>query len=182
MTPVLTTFASGSGWGYRITQSGQPWVEQPYDPSTPGLAPWPTEAQAHAAGLAVLQQLAPDAPTAKVVMTTLTVDDPHKASSLLDLVAKEATTLRGAVLDADVEIQGQDGKPLPITRAFRMPLLASDGREDLILASFANGKAKVRIPCDQSGTWKITESGINQRLEPSERLAFAGFTIFVGRA
>lgn len=162
--------------GRHLGQGEYP-VEGPYPASSTTEAP-PTPAHVWGGQGWVLP--AEPAPVGAVVVTAMAVDAAHAVTTGIELPKGEVTTRRGAILEADVEIQA-GGQVLPVTRVFRMPIIASDGREEILLAPFVAGKAKLQIPCDASGIWRVTEAAINRDLGATERLTFAGFTIYVGR-
>lgn len=57
-TPVLTTFRTAGGWGYRIGDpDGKPRIYQPYIPVLEERIPFRTEKEAHAVGSLVLRRL-----------------------------------------------------------------------------------------------------------------------------
>lgn len=68
---------------------------------------------------------------------------------------------------------------LPVTQTLRMPFVARDGRERILLAPFEDGVATITTTVRESGCWQITEATINQDLPPEGQMQFAGLCIFV---
>jgi hypothetical protein len=68
---------------------------------------------------------------------------------------------------------------IPVTKSFRLPIKASDGRELVTLLSLVNGEFNHSFKFEQSGVWFINSSSINSRLPREEHMSFNGLEIFV---
>lgn len=116
-------------------------------------------------------------PKPAIVITSVTSDKPQQ--SIIDGVSV-ATVPQGAVLTVAAELRtSAGGAVLARSDVFRMPLIASDGRERVILATMQDGLLSVVVPLRESGVWAITEEGINRAIAPDQRMQFAGLQIFV---
>lgn len=112
----------------------------------------------------------------RIVITQIVSSDPD---AVVDLEAGEVTCAEGALVAATAELRMPDGSPLPLSAAFRMPLIARDGRERILRAQFSNGVAEIAATLPDSGCWRVTESTINQDLPAEQHMEFAGLTVFV---
>lgn len=115
-------------------------------------------------------------PRPRIVITQIVCDDPD---AVVDLDAGDVTCAAGAIVAATAELRMPDGSPLPLSAAFRMPLVARDGRERILRAQFVGGVAEIAATLPDSGCWRVTESTINQDLPEEHRMEFAGLTVFV---
>lgn len=116
----------------------------------------------------------PPEPAMHLEITALTSSDPQA-----QIESGEVTCAAGATVSATVEIRTPDGTLIPVTVSFRMPIVARDGRERILLASFVDGVATVQAALPESGVWLITEAQINAGLPAENRMKFSGLSIYV---
>lgn len=112
------------------------------------------------------------APVPEVVIVGISADSP---AAVID--GNEVTAPVGSVVTCTVEMR-VGGSIVPISESFRMPVVASDGRERLSLATFTAGTAAIRFAVRESGMWHVTEDEINKRLPADRHMKFAGVTIY----
>jgi hypothetical protein len=112
----------------------------------------------------------------RIVITQIVCSDPEAA---VDLDAGEVTCAEGAIVAATAELRMPDGSLLPLSAAFRMPLVARDGRERILRAQFVGGVAEIAATLPDSGCWRVTEETINQDLPVEQRMDFGGLDIYV---
>lgn len=113
-------------------------------------------------------------PAMHLAITALTCTDPQAL-----IQSGEVTCAAGATVSATVEIRTPDGTLIPVTVSFRMPIVARDGRERILLASFVDGVATVQAALPESGVWLITEAQINAGLPVENRMRFDGLVLYV---
>lgn len=82
----------------------------------------------------------------------------------------------GSTISVKAEIR-MNGSIVPLNDYFRMPLIASDGRERIVLANFINGKASISSTLNEGGFWSITEESINKGVPESNQFSFSGLSI-----
>lgn len=113
-------------------------------------------------------------PTVRLTSATLTPND----DNVLTEFFKELTVRVGTVVAYEAEIVDPAGNIIPVTDSFRLPLVSSDGRERITLASFVDGKATIPITFKESGVWSLTQEEINKRLPANIRFNFDGMTVY----
>lgn len=111
----------------------------------------------------------------RLVITNLTTDD---AEAIIG--PAEITVHAGAHITTTVEMRTPDGAAvLPLHDTFRLPIVARDGRERVLLASFTAGVASIQGQFSESGVWNVSEAQINADLPPEQHMAFGGLRIYV---
>jgi len=128
----------------------------------------------------VITSVAPpvaDAPKPDLVVNSLTCSDPTAI-----IQPGDVTCSVGSTVTANAELRAPDGSIIPLTATFRMPLIARDGRERVILARMENGVATISIALPESGVWVISEETINSGLPPEMQMRFARHEIYVVQA
>lgn len=117
-------------------------------------------------------------PTLKI--TAISADGPRAASAVIAADFSEATCPAGTTLTVSVSlVDAAAGAVIPLTGAFRMPLIASDGRERIVAASMADGVASIAVPLAESGVWGVTQDDINRDLPITQHMAFSGIKVYV---
>lgn len=116
-------------------------------------------------------------PRPSVVITGVTCSDPNAA-----IQPRDVTCLVGSNLSVAVELRDAGGVAVSITTAFRMPLVARDGRERILLAQFVDGIAIISTILSESGCWRISEETINSGLPDTQQMRFDGLEIYVVQA
>lgn len=109
-----------------------------------------------------------------VVITGVTCSD---AAAVIQ--PGDVTCPVGSVLTVEAELQDAANNLVPINAAFRMPLVARDGRERILLAQFADGAATIATTLSESGCWRISEDTINSGLPAAQQMRFGGLEIYV---
>lgn len=122
--------------------------------------------------LSTLTPAAPQ-PTVEIVITNVTTDNPGAIIQPGDVTVPVGTTVT-----VTAELRGPDGAVLPVDAMFRMPFVARDGRERILLAQFVQGVASIGTTMAESGCWQITEATINRDLPPEQHMRFAGLSIY----
>lgn len=122
----------------------------------------------------LISPVVPDEPVMALAITALTSSDPGAV-----IESGEVTCAAGATVSATVEIRTPEGVLIPVTVSFRMPIVARDGRERILLASFVDGVATVQAALPESGVWLITEAQINAGLPVENRMRFDGLVLYV---
>lgn len=112
----------------------------------------------------------------EVVITSITSDDPNMVLGGLSVVDINV----GSNLSVVAEIQ-IDGKVIPLSKVFRMPMKAvgSPYNDRLIRVEFIDGIATFTVALPSSRHWSITEGLINESLSPEEKLKFDGLDVYV---
>lgn len=131
---------------------------------------------------AVVTEIAPPPAAAYPVLsiTGIVADSAHAAQTVVSADLDDVTCPVGTVLTVTAELRAPGGGPvIPITEAFRMPLRARDGREEVLLARMDAGIVTITAPMDQSGVWRVTDQTINESLPPAMQMAFGGLTLYV---
>lgn len=114
-------------------------------------------------------------PRPLIVITDIVCDDQNAA-----IQPGDVTCAAGSSVAVTAELRDPSGSgTLPVSAAFRMPLVARDGRERYLLAAFADGVATIATTLAESGCWQIEESTINRDLPDEQHMSFAGLRIFV---
>lgn len=111
----------------------------------------------------------------RIAVTSLSCD---QVGSFVD--GNKVSCLEGAVVTAVAELHYPDDNLVPLTALFHMPMIARDGREYVVRASFVNGVATISATMRESGYWQITEAAINSGLPEEMAMAFSGIDIIVG--
>lgn len=88
-----------------------------------------------------------------------------------EITCKIATTI---TVIAEIK---KNGNTIPLNDYFKMPLIASDGRERIVLAKFVNGIANISSTLNESGLWYITEDAINKGVLEENKFSFKGLKI-----
>ena len=120
--------------------------------------------------------ISPPKPTTfEFVVTALSTNDPTAIikENLTGVLCKE-----GSTVSITIEAQA-DGALIPLTDYFRTPIVASDGREQIILTQFANGICQAEYKVPESGFWSITQANINKNTDNSIIFLFKGLNIDV---
>lgn len=182
--------------GYEILQDGRPWIHQPFDPSQPGMLPYPTPEAAEEAAKAKIAELAavvaPATRPTLVLTSTLAIDSSHAAASKVELDKHEITMPQGASLVDDPtngigKLVDAQGHVIPVDATFRLPLQPTDalgafqGQADYVDAELKKGILHSSWTPEFSGRYVITEATINAGLPEAAKMAFAGLTIYVKR-
>lgn len=110
----------------------------------------------------------------RIVITQIVSSDPDALITLSDV-----TISIGESVAVTVELRDPDDSLIPLTAAFRMPLVARDGRERIVLARFVDGVAEIAATLPDSGCWQVTEAKINHDLPSDQHMGFAGLDIYV---
>lgn len=113
-----------------------------------------------------------------MVITAITADAGHAAQTVIKPGLGDVTCPVGTVLTVTSELRSPSGL-VPLTDTFRMPLLARDGRELMLLASLVSGVATITVPLRDSGAWQVTEESINSGLPEAMHMHFSGITAYV---
>lgn len=117
----------------------------------------------------------------ELAITQITADAEHQVHTVVHGMA-EVTCPAGTELTFIAELRGPDGKVLPLTDRFRMPVRSRDGRERVVLADMADGIVTIRVPLRESGVWSTTEAAVNSALPAGFQMQFAGVTVFAVEA
>lgn len=91
----------------------------------------------------------------------------------------DVTVPVGTTVTVSVELRAPDDSVLPLDAMFRMPLVARDGRERILLAQFVAGVADIGTTLTESGCWQIQEQTVNRDLPAEQHMRFDGLAIFV---
>lgn len=116
-------------------------------------------------------------PRPDLVVTALTCSDPAAI-----IQPGDVTCAVGSTVTATAELRAPDGSIIPLTAAFRMPMIARDGRERVIMARLENGVATISTALPESGVWVTSEETINSGLPPEMQMRFARHEIYVVQA
>ena len=96
-----------------------------------------------------------------------------------DALLGEITVPAGTAITVETEVQ-VEGQVVPAyAGAFRVPVVASDGREKVLGATIVAGVAAITWTPRDSGIWAITQARLNRDLPTEQRLQFSGLRIFV---
>ena len=128
-------------------------------------------------GIAPISFYAP-AQRPRLVITGICADDTNAASTTITPENNDVTCPAGTVLNISAQLQ-IGGEPLHVTTTFRMPIVARDGREKVLLVALEDGAGNFNAQMRESGVWEITESITNQALPLAEQMDFSGITIYV---
>lgn len=132
-------------------------------------------------GIAPASPYAP-VPRPRLVLTAIGADAAHADAISVTAALDDVTCPAGTLLAVAAELQDADGAPVPVTATFRMPIVARDGREKVLLVSLVDGVASFNAPMRESGVWEVTAAIINQGLPATEQMDFGGITIYVVEA
>jgi hypothetical protein len=114
------------------------------------------------------------APRPRIVITQIASSDPEA------LIAPGDVTISiGESVAVLAELRAPDDSLIPLTAAFRMPVIARDGRERIVLARFENGLAEISTTFAESGVWQIRAAAINSALPVEQHMDFDGLDIYV---
>jgi hypothetical protein len=91
----------------------------------------------------------------------------------------EVTCPAGTTLTVSAKLADAAGATIPLTGTFRMPLIASDGRERIVGVSMTNGVASIAVPLTESGVWGVSQASVNRDLPAEQHMAFAGAKVYV---
>lgn len=108
----------------------------------------------------------------EIIVTAISSNDSDNIINGLS----EITCKSGSTINVTAEIK-KDGDIVPLTDSFKMPLIASDGRERIVLAKFINGIANISSTLSEAGFWAITEEAINKGFAEEDQFAFKGLKI-----
>lgn len=120
--------------------------------------------------------ISPPKPTIfEFVVTALTTNDSTARikDNLTGVLCKE-----GSTVSITIEAQA-DGVRIPLTDYFRTPIVASDGREQILLTQFTDGICQAEYKVPESGFWSITQTNINKNTGNSVIFLFKGLNIDV---
>lgn len=123
----------------------------------------------------------PPAARPLLVITSVSADATNAARTAITPELNDVTCPAGTVLNISAQVQ-IGGAPLSVTATFRMPIVARDGREKVLLVALVGGVANFNAPMRESGVWEVTQAIINQGLPAAEQMDFAGITIYVVEA
>lgn len=112
-----------------------------------------------------------------VVITHISADPAHAAQTRVADDLSEVTLPVGATLTVAAELRAGD-QIVPLTEDFRLPLVSTDGRQRLVLASMVNGQLTMSVQMRDSRLWRLTEADINEHLPDASKMVFAGLTIY----
>lgn len=112
-----------------------------------------------------------------VVITHISADPAHAAQTRVTDDLREVTLPVGATLTVAAELRAGD-QIVPLTEDFRLPLVSTDGRQRLVLASMVEGRLAVSVEMRDSRLWRITEADVNAHLPPERQMGFAGLSIY----
>ena len=108
----------------------------------------------------------------EIIITAISSND---ADNIINGLS-EITCKSGSTINVTAEIK-KDGNIVTLTDSFKMPLIASDGRERIVLAKFVNGTANISSTLSEAGFWSITEEAINKGVAEENKFAFKGLQI-----
>lgn len=114
------------------------------------------------------------APRPRIVITQIASSDPEAL-----IAPGDVTIAAGESVAVLAELRAPDDSLVPLTAAFRMPVVARDGRERIVLAKFIGGVAEISTMFAESGVWQIRESAINSGLPAEQHMDFDGLDIYV---
>lgn len=135
-------------------------------------------------GWIVRQAIAPVAPSAPAALPTLKItaiaaDATHAASTAIAADFSEVTCPAGTTLTVTAKLVDSADATIPLTGSFRMPLIASDGRERIVGVAMTAGVASIDVPLAESGVWAVTQGSVNRDLPAAQNMAFAGAKVYV---
>lgn len=163
--------------GYEILNNGTVWIHQPFDPNKPGMVPFGNDQEAEAAAQAYIAALTGGSTQPlQLKLTSLTCAAP---GAIVDQAVPEATLPKNTMVTARGEVQMNGAVVTTFTGKFRLPIVASDGRERIILATITNGIMEASWTPSESGKWRITEAAINSALPPDRKMGWKELTVYV---
>lgn len=121
---------------------------------------------------------AADTPRPTLVVTAVTADADHATDAIISESLRDITCPAGTVLTFAAELRDAEGNVLPFDDTFRMPVVARDGRERVVIARMAAGIVTIVVPLRESGVWSVDEAAINAALPTEAQMRFAGITVF----
>lgn len=124
------------------------------------------------------QDIEPQAARLRIVITSVSPDEVHRAGTQVDLARAEVTCLEGTRLAVTAELR-IGAAVVPEAGQFRLPLRATDGRERVLLASMTAGVITINATLRDSGIWRVDEAGINSAMPPGQGFVFDGLTVYV---
>lgn len=116
-------------------------------------------------------------PTLKI--TAIAADATHAAGTVIAANFSEVTCPAGTTLTVTAKLVDAAGATIQLTGLFRMPLIASDGRERIVGVVITAGAASFNAPLAESGVWSVTQASINRDLPAAQHMAFAGVKVYV---
>lgn len=116
-------------------------------------------------------------PTLKI--TAIAADATHAAGTVIAADFGEVTCPAGTTLTVSAKLVDADGATIPLTGSFRMPLIASDGRERIVGVGMTAGVASIDVPLAESGVWSVTAANLNRDLPAAQHMAFPGIKVYV---
>lgn len=123
----------------------------------------------------------PAAEAPEIVITGIVADAEHASTASVASMG-EITCTVGTTLTIAAELRSAAGDVIPLTDNFRMPFRSRDGREKVLLAVMVDGLVSINAPIKESGVWITDEAAINEALPESNRMKFAGITVYVVEA
>ena len=163
-------------------------VHQPFDPRQSGFHPIP-DADRDPLARAACQSLTPglnyhwvgdvwvEIMPAPPVLPELVIVS--VTGAIYDAAKHEITTTEGTAITVNTEIHVGGVIYTPFTGTFRVPVVATDGREKVVLASVVSGAAAIAWTPKDSGIWEITQARINRDIPEVQHLSFADIKLFV---
>lgn len=126
----------------------------------------------------------PEAPAQRpqLVITGITADAANTSRTVITSTLNDVTCPAGTLLNVSAALQDGASNPVLVAATFRMPIVARDGREKVLLVTLVDGVASFNAPMRESGVWEVTQAIINQGLPAAEQMDFAGITIYVVEA
>lgn len=144
--------------GLYVVELPEHQLYQPHNPDTG--QPFTCEADAKAWEDAYLVL------AARIAADTAAAAQAHLAALLhLEIVADHAEVAVGTAINVTAMIKNGLGATVPLDQAFAVPIENSAGQVEMIKGvTFAAGNANVSITFLRSGYFRITEAGINRKL------------------
>lgn len=121
---------------------------------------------------------AAETPRPTLAVTAVAADAEHAAATSISESLRDITCPAGTVLTFAAELRDAEANVLPLDDSFRMPVVARDGRERVVIARMAAGLVTIVVPLRESGVWSVDEATINAALPPAAQMRFAGITVF----
>ncbi len=118
----------------------------------------------------------PEPPTPPVLPELVIIS---VTGAIYDAAKHEITTTEGTAITVNTEIHVGGVIYTPFTGTFRVPVVATDGREKVVLANVVSGAAAITWTPKDSGIWEITQARINRDIPEVQHLSFADIKLFV---
>lgn len=112
-------------------------------------------------------------------ITAIKADTTHAANTVIAADFSAVTCPAGTMLTVSAKLVDATGVTIPLTGSFRMPLIASDGRERIVGVAMTAGVASFAVPLAESGVWSVTDDNLNRDLPAAQHMAFSGIKVYV---